>query len=109
MHASPIFGVLSYDTAHLPGGAMLALSFLLLFQRRVAAAINVYALQSVALAAAAVWQGWAQGWAHGASSLYLAALIALAANAIAIPIALRRMSGRQDGRRETGTSIGVFA
>lgn len=105
MHASPIFGVLSYDTAHLLGGATLVLSFLLLFQRRVAAMINVYALQSLALAAAAAWQGWAQG----ALPLYLAALIAFAANGIAIPIVLHRMPERKDGHRETGTALGVFS
>src|ERR1035437_2447950 len=104
MHASPIFGVLSHDVAHLLGGAMLVLSFVLLYQRRLTAMIHVYALQSRVLAAAAAWQGWAQG----ATPLYLVALIALAAKGVAIPIALRRILHRANIRREIETALGIF-
>jgi hydrogenase-4 component E len=104
MHASPTFGVLAHDVAHLLGGAMLVLSFVLLYQRRLTAMIHVYALQSLVLAAAAAWQGWAQG----ATPLYLVALIALAAKGIAIPIALRRILDRANIRREIETALGIF-
>ena len=104
MHASPIFGVLSHDVAHLLGGAMLVLSFVLLYQRRLTAMIHVYALQSLVLAAAAAWQGLAQG----ATPLYLVALIALAAKGVAIPIALRRILDRANIRREIETALGIF-
>ena len=104
MHASPIFGVLSHDVAHLLGGAMLVLSFVLLYQRRLTAMIHVYALQSLVLAAAAAWQGWAQG----ATPLYLVALIALAAKGVAIPIALRRILDRANIRHEIETALGIF-
>ena len=35
------FGVLSYDMAHMLGGAALILSFALLYQRRITAVINI--------------------------------------------------------------------
>jgi hydrogenase-4 component E len=104
MHASPIFGVLSHDAAHLLGGAMLVLSFVLLYQRRLTAMIHVYALQSLVLAAAAAWQGWAQS----APPLYLVALIALAAKGIAIPVALSRILDRTNIRPEIETAFGIF-
>jgi hydrogenase-4 component E len=104
MHASPTFGVLSHDMAHLLGGAMLVLSFVLLYQRRLTAMVHVYALQSLVLAAAAAWQGWAQD----APPLYLVALIALAAKGIAIPIALRRILDRANTHRETRAALGIF-
>jgi hydrogenase-4 component E len=105
MHASATVGVLSYDMAHLLGGATLVLSFVLLYQRRLNAAINVYTLQSLVLAAAAAWQGWVQS----APQLYLTALIALGANVVAIPIALRRILDRLSIRREIETALGIVA
>ena len=38
-----VYGVLSYDVAHLLGGAVLVLSFGLLYQRRIKAVVNTYA------------------------------------------------------------------
>lgn len=81
------FGQLPYDVAHLLGGAMLLLSFMLLYQRRVAAVVSVLAAQGAVLAAAAAWQGFVQG----APQLYLTALIAAVAKAGLIPFALRWM------------------
>jgi hydrogenase-4 component E len=98
------FGVLSYDLAHLLGGAALVLSFGLLYQRRVTAVINIYALQGIVLAAAAAWQGWVQGAAH----LYLSALITLVAKGIVIPIALHRIVRRLDIHRSIETALGIF-
>src|SRR5690349_3714143 len=72
------FGQLPYDVAHLLGGAMLLLSFVLLYQRRVMAVINAFAAQGAVLALAAAWQGWVQG----APQLYLTALIAFAAKTV---------------------------
>jgi len=63
------FGQLPYDVAHLLGGGMLLLSFMLLYQRRVGAVINALALQGAILAAAAAWQGVVQD----APQLYLTA------------------------------------
>ncbi|MBV8398237.1 MAG: hydrogenase-4 component E [Acetobacteraceae bacterium] len=98
------FGALSYDLAHLLGGAVLVLSFGLLYQRRVAAVINIYALQGVVLAAAAAWQGWVQSAAH----LYVSAGIALVAKGIVIPLALHRIVRRLEIHRSIETALGIF-
>ncbi len=99
-----VFGALSYDVAHLLGGAMLVLSFLLLYQRRLSAVINIYAVQALVLAAAAAWQGWVQGSWH----LYLTAAIALFAKAIAIPLSLRRIVRQLAIHRAVEIALGVF-
>ncbi|MDB5412835.1 MAG: hydrogenase-4 component [Rubritepida sp.] len=80
-------GELPYDVAHVLGGAMLLVSFVLLYQRRVASLVNALALQGALLAMAAVWQGYVQG----APQLYVTGLIALVAKGVLIPIFLRRM------------------
>lgn len=98
------FGVLSYDVAHLLGGAVLVLSFALLYQRRVTAVINIFAMQGIVLAAAAAWQGWVQHAAH----LYLSALIALSAKGIVIPVALHRIVRRLEIHRSVETALGIF-
>jgi hydrogenase-4 component E len=97
------FGQLPYDVAHLLGGAMLLLSFVLLYQRRVPAVINAFASQGAVLAAAAAWQGWVQG----APQLYLTALIAFTAKAVLIPIALRLLIRRLDLHRTVETALGI--
>lgn len=97
------FGQLSYDLAHLLGGGMLLVSFVLLYQRRVPAVIGAFALQGALLAAAAAWQGWVQG----APQLYVTALIALAAKAVAIPLALRALVRRLDLHRTVETALGI--
>jgi hydrogenase-4 component E len=97
------FGQLPYDVAHLLGGAMLLLSFVLLYQRRVAAVINVFAGQGALLALAAAWQGWVQD----APGLYLTALIAFVAKAVLIPLALRALVRRLDLHRTVETAMGI--
>jgi len=97
------FGQLPYDVAHLLGGAMLLLSFALLYQRRVGAVINLLAAQGALLALAAAWQGWVQG----APQLYLTALIAFAAKTVAIPLALRALVRRLDLHRTVETAMGI--
>jgi hydrogenase-4 component E len=98
------FGVFSYDLAQLLGGAVLVLSFGLLCQRRIGAMINLYALQALLLAAATAWQGQAQG----APELFLAALIALGAKGIAMPLALHGIVRRLRMHRAVATALGVF-
>lgn len=97
------FGQLPYDLAHLLGGGMLLISFVLLYQRRVGAVINALALQGVLLACAAAWQGFVQS----APQLYLTALIALGAKAVLIPLALRTLLRRFDLHRTVETALGV--
>ncbi|MDB5373549.1 MAG: hyfE [Belnapia sp.] len=97
------FGQLPYDVAHLFGGGMLLLSFMLLYQRRVTAVINGLAIQGAILACAAAWQGGMQS----APQLYLTALIAFAAKAVLIPLALRVLIRRLDMDRTVDTAMGV--
>jgi hydrogenase-4 component E len=99
------FGHLPYDLAHVLGGAMLLLSFMLLYQRRIAAVINALALQGGVLAAAAAWQGYVQG----APQVYLTALIALAAKAVLIPLALRLLVRRFELDRTVEAALGIGA
>jgi len=71
----------------LAGAAALVISFALL-DRRVAVLPGLCAAQATAVAAAAAWQGWLQGGA----GLWMAALLVLAVNGIAIPLALHRLA-----------------
>ena len=98
------FGAFGYDLAHMLGGALLVLSFALLYQRRLSALITIYALQAIVLAAAAAWQGWLQSGVD----LYLTALITLVAKGVVIPTALRRIVRRLDAHRSIETALGVF-
>ena len=75
-----------YDIAHLLGASVLLLSFALLYQRRLFRLIQMFAIQSAALAAAAAWQGYIQDAPH----LYVTAVLALGMKAIIIPVALHR-------------------
>ena len=98
------FGAISYDLAHLLGGAVLVLSFVLLYQRRLRAVINTYALQAVALAAAAAWQGWVQQ----APELYITAAITLTVKGFVLPVALHRIVRRLAIHRAVEPALGVF-
>lgn len=97
------FGQLPYDLAHLLAGGVLLLSFVLLYQRRIAAVINGFATQGVLLAFAVAWQGWVQD----AAGLYLTALIALLAKALLIPLALRALVRRLELHRGVEAALGI--
>jgi hydrogenase-4 component E len=99
------FGTPAYDVSHLIGGGVLLLSFVMLYQRRIGAVINAFAVQGALLAAAAAWQGWVQA----APELYLTALIAFGAKAVAIPVALRLLVGRLGLHKAVETSLGIGA
>ncbi|WP_439551553.1 hydrogenase-4 component E [Falsiroseomonas sp.] len=97
------FGSPAYDIAHLLGGGVLLLSFVLLYQRRIDAVINAFAVQGALLAAAAAWQGYIQG----AAGLYVTAVIAVVAKAVLIPLALRHVLGRFGLQRAVEPALGV--
>lgn len=97
------FGQLPYDIAHLLAGGVLLLSFVLLYQRRVAAVISAFAAQGAVLALAVAWQGWVLG----VPGLYVTALVALAAKAVAIPLGLRLLVRRFGLHRGVETAIGI--
>jgi hydrogenase-4 component E len=94
-----------YDAAHLLGTVVLLMSFALLYQRRLFALLNTFAMQALALAAAAAWQGFI----HDAPHLYVTALLALVLKAIVIPVALHRIVVRLDIQRtiDPAMSIGL--
>jgi hydrogenase-4 component E len=92
-----------YDIAHLLGALVLLLSFALLYQRRLFALIQMFAIQSAALAAAAAWQGYIQDAPH----LYITAVLALGMKAIIIPVALHKIIVRLNIKRTVDTALGV--
>lgn len=83
---------LAFDIAHAMAGGMVVLSFLLLYQDRIYALLNTFALHSLALALAVGWQAHLQEAHH----LYATAVIALLFKAIVIPAALRRIVQQLD-------------
>ena len=94
---------LAFDVAHLLAGAMLVVSFMLLYQRRMFGVLNTYALHAFVLALAVAWQAYIQRAPH----LYLTAAIALIFKAIVIPVALHRIVKQLNTHRTVETVIGV--
>jgi hydrogenase-4 component E len=94
---------LAFDVAHLLAGGLVLVSFMMLYQVRLYALLNVFALQAVVLSMSVAWQAWAQGAPH----LYITAAIALVLKAIAIPVALHRIIARLGIHREIETVVGV--
>ncbi len=94
---------LTFDIAHLLAGSLVLVSFLLLYQNRLYALLNVYALHALVLALSVAWQAYAQD----APQLYITAAIALVFKAIIIPVALHRMIVRLGIHREVETVVGI--
>src|SRR6478672_2511713 len=80
-------GGLSFDIAHLLAGGLVLVSFLLLYQDRMYALLNIFALHALVLALSVAWQAYVQNAPH----LFVTAAIALVFKAIIIPIALHRI------------------
>jgi len=78
-------------------------SFMLLYQDRLYALLNVYALHALTLALAVAWQAYVQDAPH----LYVTAAIALGFKAIIIPLALHRIIERLGIHREIETVVGI--
>jgi hydrogenase-4 component E len=94
---------LAFDVAHLLAGGILLVSFLMLYQDRMYALINVFALHAVLLAMSVAWQARVQDAPH----LYITAALALVFKATIIPTALRRMVERLDIHREIESVVGT--
>jgi hydrogenase-4 component E len=94
---------LDFDLAHLLAGGLVLLSFMLLYQDRLYALLNVFALQAVVLALAVGWQAYVQDAPH----LYVTAAIALLFKAIVIPVALHRMIVKLGIHREIESVTGM--
>ena len=48
----------SLDVAHMLAGTMVLVSFMLLYQDRMFALLNVFALHAIVLSASVAWQAW---------------------------------------------------
>jgi hydrogenase-4 component E len=94
---------LSYDIAHALAGSLVLVSFMLLYQDRLYALLNVYALHALVLALAVAWQAFIQDAAH----MYVTAAIALIFKAIMIPTILHRIIKRLGIHREIETVVGI--
>ena len=94
---------ITFDIAHMLAGSLVLVSFMQLYQDRLYALLNIYALHATVLAASVAWQAFVQDAPH----LYLTAAIALAFKAIIIPVALHRIIMRLGIHREIETVVGV--
>ncbi len=94
---------LTFDVAHLLAGSLVLVSFMLLYQDRLYALLNVYALHALVLAMSVAWQAYAQDAPH----LYVTAAIALVFKAMLIPFVLHRMIVRLGIHREVETVVGI--
>jgi len=94
---------LAFDVAHLLAGSLVLVSFMMLYQDRLYALLNVFAVHAGVLALSVAWQAFIQDAPH----LYLTALIALVFKAIIIPVALHRIIVRLGIHREIETAVGV--
>ncbi len=94
---------LAFDVAHLLAGGMLLVSFVLLYQRRMFAVLNSFAMHAIVLSLAVAWQAFVQAAPH----LYITAAIALLFKGVIIPVALHRIVVRLEIHREVETVIGV--
>jgi hydrogenase-4 component E len=94
---------IGFDIAHLLAGGMLVLSFVLLYQNRLTAMFNVFALQAVLLSLSVAWQALIQDAPH----LLVTAAIALVLKGLVIPAALHRMVRRLGIHREIEEVIGA--
>jgi hydrogenase-4 component E len=92
-----------FDIAHMLAGGLVLVSFMLVYQDRMFALLNVFALHAVVLSASVAWQAYIQDAEH----LYVPAAIALVLKAIIIPVALRRVVVSLGIHRTIETVVGV--
>jgi hydrogenase-4 component E len=94
---------LAFDIAHLLAGGLVLVSFMLLYQDRLYALLNIFALHAVVLALSVAWQALVQDAPH----LYVTAAIALIFKGIVIPLVLHRIIQRLGIHREIETVVSV--
>jgi hydrogenase-4 component E len=94
---------LTFDIAHLLAGGLVLVSFMMLYQDRLFALINVFALHAIVLAMSVAWQAYIQDAHH----LYITAAIALIFKAIGIPVGLHRIIQRLGIHRDIETAVGI--
>ena len=94
---------LTFDIAHLLAGGLVLVSFMMIYQDRLHALLNIFALHALVLSASVAWQAYGQHAPH----LYITAAIALLFKAIVIPVALHRIIARLGIQRQIETVVGV--
>jgi hydrogenase-4 component E len=94
---------LVFDVSHLLAGGLVLVSFMLLYQDRLYALLNTYALHAAVLALAVAWQAFVQNAPH----LYVTAGIALVFKAILVPVVLHRIVRRLGIHRQVETVVGI--
>ncbi len=94
---------LVFDIAHLFAGSLVLISFMMLYQDRLSALLNIFALHALVLALSVAWQAFIQDAPH----LYVTAAIALVFKAIVIPVALHRIIRRLGIHRDIETAVGI--
>jgi hydrogenase-4 component E len=94
---------LAFDVAHMLAGSLVLMSFLQLYQDRLYALLNIFALHALVLALSVAWQAHVQHAPH----LYVTASIALVFKAIIIPFLLYRIILRLGLHRDIENVVGV--
>jgi hydrogenase-4 component E len=94
---------LYFDVAHLLAGGLVLISFMMLYQDRLYALLNTFALHALVLALSVAWQAFVQDAPH----LYVTATIALVFKAIVVPVALHRIIKRLGIHRDIETVVGI--
>ncbi len=93
----------AFDIAHMFAGGLVLVSMMMLYQDRLYALLNVFALHSLILTLSVAWQAFIQDAPH----LYVTAAIALVFKAIVIPVVLHRMIRQLGIHREIETVVGI--
>jgi len=96
-------GNLVNDTAHMLAGGLVLISFVMLYQARLFALINVFAMHALILTLSVAWQAYIQDAPH----LYTTAAIALVFKTIIIPLALHRIIKQLGIHRDIETAVGI--
>src|SRR5207237_10133066 len=94
---------LTFDIAHMLAGGLVLVSFIMLYQDRLYALLNIFALHALVLTLSVAWQAHAQAAPH----LYVTAAIALVFKAMVIPMTLHRVIALLGIHREIEKLIGV--
>jgi hydrogenase-4 component E len=93
----------AFDVAHMLAGGLVLVSFLLLYQDRMFALLNVFAVHAVVLSGSVAWQAYIQSAGH----LYVPAAIALLLKAVIIPVSLRQIVIQLGIHRSIETVVGI--
>ncbi|MFI4982272.1 MAG: hydrogenase-4 component E [Nevskiales bacterium] len=94
---------IAFDVAHMFAGGLVLVSFMMLYQNRLYALINILALHAFVLGFSVAWQAFIQHAPH----LYITAAIAIGFKGIAIPMALRRIVFQLGVHREIETVVSI--